>query len=278
MSGKLYICATPIGNLSDITLRALEVLESVDLIAAEDTRHTMKLLNRFEIKKPVTSYYEHNKVFKGEKLISDLLEGKNIALVSDAGTPLISDPGDFLLRDCIENNIEIISVPGPCAAICALTTSGISSKRFYFYGFLPAKKSERTEELKKLKNFTDTMVFYEAPHKIKATLSAMNEVFGERKITIHREMTKKFEEVLRFTIPEAVNHYEENDPKGEYVIIVEGGAEETKEDDVFSSMTICEQVDYYIEQGMNKKEAIKKCADERNLPKRDVYNTYEKQQ
>jgi len=271
MSGKLYICATPIGNLSDITLRALEVLESVDIIAAEDTRHTMKLLNRYEIKKPVTSYYEHNKVMKGEKLIADLLDGKNIALVSDAGTPLISDPGDFLLRDCIENNIEVESIPGPCAAICALTSSGLSSKRFYFHGFLPAKKNERAAELESLAEFTETMVFYEAPHKIKATLKAMCEIFGNRKITIHREMTKKFEEVLRMTLSEACEYYENNEPKGEYVLIVEGGEKKETEAE-FSSMSVMEHVQYYIDNGMDKKEAIKKCAQERNVPKREVYN------
>jgi len=273
MSGKLYICATPIGNLSDITLRALEVLESVDIIAAEDTRHTMKLLNRYEIKKPVTSYYEHNKVMKGEKLIADLLDGKNIALVSDAGTPLISDPGDFLLRDCIENNIEVESIPGPCAAICALTSSGLSSKRFYFHGFLPAKKNERAAELESLAEFTETMVFYEAPHKIKATLKAMCEIFGNRKITIHREMTKKFEEVLRMTLSEACEYYENNEPKGEYVLIVEGGEKKETEAE-FSSMSVMEHVQYYIDNGMDKKEAIKKCAQERNVPKREVYNLF----
>lgn len=274
MSGKLYICATPIGNLSDITLRAIDVLNEVDLIAAEDTRHTMKLLNHFEIKKPVTSYYEHNKVFKGEKLIEDLLSGKNIALVSDAGTPLISDPGDFLLRDCIKNGIEVISVPGACAAICALTSSGISSKRFYFYGFLPAKANEKKKELSKLSAFEETMVFYEAPHKIKSTLSLMKEIFGDRNITIHREMTKKFEEILRMSVNEAVTYYEENEPKGEFVIIVEGASEINEENNEFSDMTVKEHVDFYISSGLDKKEAIRKCATDRNVPKRDIYNIY----
>lgn len=277
MTGKLYICATPIGNMSDITLRALETLKSVDIIAAEDTRHTMKLLNRFDIKKPVTSYYEHNKVFKGEKLIAELLSGKSIALVSDAGTPLISDPGDFLLRDCIENNIEVISVPGPCAAICALTSSGISSRRFYFYGFLSAKKNERLNELKAVSGFKDTIVFYEAPHKIKATLSAMHEVFGNRNITIHREMTKKFEEVMRVSLEEAAEIYSSSEPKGEYVIVVEGASEDTEKSE-FENMSVAEHVNYYIASGLDKKSAIKKCAEDRNIPKREVYNIYIKQE
>ncbi len=272
MSGKLYICATPIGNLSDITLRALETLKSVDIIAAEDTRHTVKLLNHFDIKKPITSYYEHNKVFKGEKLINELLSGKNIALVSDAGTPLISDPGDFLIRDCIKNNIEIISVPGACAAICALTTSGLSSKRFFFYGFLSAKKSEKLNELKSVAGFKETLVFYEAPHKIKSTLELMLEAFGNRNITIHREMTKKFEETLRLSLSEAISHYNNIEPKGEYVIIVEGNTEEAESE--FSSMSIKEHVDYLINSGLDKKDAIKKCAEERNVPKREIYNIY----
>ena len=277
MSGKLYICATPIGNLSDITLRALETLKSVDIIAAEDTRHTIKLLNHFDIKKPITSYYEHNKVFKTEKLINELLSGKNIALVSDAGTPLISDPGDFLIRDCIENGIEVVSVPGACAAICALTTSGISSKRFYFYGFLSAKKNEKINELKSVAQFKETIVFYEAPHKIKSTLEIMLDVFGNRNVTIHREMTKKFEETLRVTLKEAVEHYNNTEPKGEYVIIVEGASEEETISE-FASMSVKEHVDFLIESGLDKKDAIKKCAEERNVPKREVYNIYIKEE
>ncbi len=275
MPGKLYICATPIGNLADITLRALETLKSVDIIAAEDTRHTVKLLNHFDIKKPITSYYEHNKVFKGEKLISELLSGKNIALVSDAGTPLISDPGDFLIRDCIKNNIEIISVPGACAAICAITTSGLCSKRFYFYGFLSAKKSEKLNELKAVADFKETLVFYEAPHKIRVTLELMQEAFGNRNITIHREMTKKFEETLRMTLNEAVAYYNDTEPKGEYVIIVEGCSESIE--NKYADMSIKEHVELLIESGLDKKEAIKRCAEERNVPKREVYNVYNRE-
>lgn len=275
MSGKLYICATPIGNLSDITLRTLDTLREVDVIAAEDTRRTMKLLNAFDIKKPVTSYYEHNKAFKSDKLIELLLEGKNLALVSDAGTPLISDPGDMLVSKCIENGIEVESLPGPCAAICAMTLSGLDSRRFWFYGFLPAAKNERLRELERISGFTDTMIFYEAPHKLNATLGAMLEVFGNRKITIHRELTKKFEENLRMTIEEANRFFEENEPRGEFVIIVEG-ADEEKIKPSYDDISIEEHVEMLIKDGLDKKQAIKKCAELRNLPKREVYNIVNK--
>ena len=276
MPGKLYICATPIGNLSDITLRALETLKSVDIIAAEDTRHTVKLLNHFDIKKPLIAFHKFNEKKEVEYLIKELLSGKNIALVSDAGTPLISDPGDFLIRDCIKNNIEIISVPGACAAICALTTSGLISKRFYFYGFLSAKKSEKLNELKSVADFNETLVFYEAPHKIRVTLELMLDTFGNRNITIHREMTKKFEETLRMTLKEAVSYYNETESKGEYVIIVEGCPE--SEENEYADMSIKEHVDYLIKSGLDKKEAIKKCAEERNVPKREIYNVYNREE
>ena len=271
MPGTLYICATPIGNLSDITVRALETLKTVDIIAAEDTRHTMKLLNAYDIKKPVTSYYEHNKTFKTEKIISMLIEGKNVALVSDAGTPVISDPGDMLVRSCIENNINVVSIPGPCAAICALTTSGIECRRFMFVGFLPAKISEKKKELSKFTKVNVPMVIYEAPHKIKSTLAAMLEIFGERYITVHREMTKKFEEILRFNLSESVEYFNNNEPRGEFVIIVEGISEVSEKSSDFSDVSIEEQVEMYIASGMDKKSAIKKCAEERNIPKREVY-------
>ena len=271
MSGKLYICATPIGNLSDITIRTLDVLNEVDIIAAEDTRRTMKLLNAYEIKKPVTSYYEHNKAFKSDKLISLLEEGKNLALVSDAGTPLISDPGDMLVSKCIERGIEVESLPGPCAAICAMTLSGLDSRRFYFYGFLPAAKNEKRKELEKLSAFTDTIIFYEAPHKLKATLSAMLDTMGNRRITIHRELTKKFEENIRVTLEEANAIYEENEPRGEYVLILEGADEELSKTS-YDDIPIEEHVLSLIEEGFDKKQAIKKCAELRNIPKREVYN------
>lgn len=276
MSGKLYICATPIGNLSDITIRTLDTLRDVDVIAAEDTRRTMKLLNAFEIKKPITSYYEHNKAFKSDKLIALLEEGKNLALVSDAGTPLISDPGDMLVAKCIERGIEVESLPGPCAAICAMTLSGLDSRRFYFYGFLPALKNEKIKELEKLSSFTETIIFYEAPHKLKSTLKAMLEVLGNRKITIHRELTKKFEENLRMTLNEANSFYEENEPRGEFVLIVEG-ADESSFIASFEDISIEEHVRMLMDEGLDKKQAIKKCAELRSLPKREVYNIINKE-
>ena len=272
MFGKLYICATPIGNLSDITLRVLDTLKSVDLIAAEDTRHTLKLLNHFDIKKPLISYFEHNKQYKGIKIIEELKSGKNVALVSDAGTPVISDPGEQLVKECIENGIEIESLPGACAAITAMTLCGLDSKRFIFYGFLSHKKQDKINELEKIKNIKYTIVFYEAPHKLKSTLECIKEVFGERRVAILRELTKIHEEVLRISVSDAIEHYNEKEPKGEYVLCVSGFEESEEAFDLFSDMTIEEHIDYYVEKGFNKKEAIKKCADDRNLSKREVYN------
>lgn len=275
MQGKLYICATPIGNLSDITLRVLDTLKNVDIIAAEDTRHTLKLLNHFEIKKPLVSYYEHNKMYKGTKIIEALKSGKNIALVSDAGTPVISDPGEQLVKECIENNIEVESLPGPCAAVTAITLCGLDSKRFIFHGFLPPKKQEKIKELAKLKDFTYTIVFYEAPHKLMATLDCMLEVFGDRKIAILRELTKKFEEAVRTTISEAIGYFNENEPVGEFVLVV-SGAEEIKENK-YAELSVKQHVELYIKDGMDKKDAIKQCALDRNVPKREIYNEYNKQ-
>lgn len=270
MCGKLYICATPIGNLSDITLRVLDTLREVDIIAAEDTRHTLKLLNHFDIKKPLISYFEHNKQYKGAKIINELKQGKNIALVSDAGTPIISDPGEQLVKECIENNIEIESLPGPCACVTAMTLCGLDSKRFMFYGFLPHKTKDKLKELEELKNIKYTLVFYEAPHKLISTLECIKEVFGNRNIALLREMTKKFQETLRMSVSEALEYYKEKEPKGEYVLTVSGAEEETSDD--FSSLSIEEHVESYIEKGLSKKDAIKKCAEDRDIPKRDVYN------
>jgi 16S rRNA (cytidine1402-2'-O)-methyltransferase len=272
MSGKLYICATPIGNLSDITFRVLDTLKEVDIIAAEDTRHTLKLLNHFDIKKPLISYYEHNKMYKGAKIIELLKEGKNIALVSDAGTPVISDPGEQLVKECIENQIEIESLPGACAAVTAITLCGLDTKRFIFHGFLPHKKQDKLKELNSLKDFTYTLVFYEAPHKLKATLECMLEVFGDRDIAILRELTKKYEQVLRLPLSESIKHFEENEPMGEFVLVVSGAEE--KEEELFTHLSVKDHVDMYIKDGMDKKEAIKKCALDRNVPKRDIYNEY----
>lgn len=270
MSGKLYICATPIGNLGDITLRVLDTLREVDLIAAEDTRHTLKLLNHFDIKKPLVSYFEHNKQYKGAKIVSELKAGKNVALVSDAGTPIISDPGELLVKECIENNIEIESLPGACAAVTAMTLCGLDSKHFMFYGFLPPKKQDKIKELSELKDIKYTLVFYEAPHKLVSTLECMKEVFGNRDIVLLREMTKKFQEILRMSIEDALSYYAEKEPKGEYVITVSGSTEEKISE--FLTLSIEEQVEYYEKSGLDRKEAIKKCAHDRNIPKREVYN------
>lgn len=276
MSGKLYLCATPIGNLGDVSSRCLEVLGAVDLIAAEDTRRTLQLLNHFEISKPLTSYHEHNKHEKGGYIISLLQNGKNIALVSDAGTPAISDPGEDLVRLCIENEIEVTSVPGPVAGINALILSGLPTKRFAFEGFLSVNKRHRKEHLDAVKNDTHTLIFYEAPHKLKNTLSDMQKAFGgDRKIALVRELTKLHEEVKRCTLDEAVAFYEENNPRGEYVIIVDGAAEaDIPAENEWDGISIREHVEKYIAEGLNSKEAVKKAAADRNLPKRDVYNEY----
>lgn len=279
MSGTLYLCATPIGNLSDVSTRFIKTLELVDIIAAEDTRVTLKLLNHFNIKKQLTSYHEHNKHEKGEYLVSLLKEGKNVALVSDAGTPAISDPGEDLVRLCIENDINVTSIPGCVALINALILSGLSTKRFSFEGFLSVNKRHRKEHLKSLANDTHTMIFYEAPHKLPYTLSDMAEVFGmERKIALVRELTKLHEEVLRLTLGEAIEKFNEDKPRGEYVIIVDGCSEEEikTEEEWWSELSVIEHVDRYIEKGINSKDAIKQTALDRNVSKRDVYNQYHK--
>ena len=225
MSGTLYLVATPIGNLGDISPRAAEVFSSVDFIAAEDTRVTIKLLNHLNIKKPLVSYYEHNRAESGDKIVSRLLGGESCALVSDAGMPAISDPGEDLVRLCAENGIQVISIPGPCAAVCAMALSALPSGRFTFEGFLSTAKKSRFEHLEELKTEKRTMIFYEAPHKLRATLSDMLEYFGDRRISICRELTKLHEETLRFTLSEAVRYYEETTPKGEFVLVVEGAGD-----------------------------------------------------
>lgn len=272
--GTLYLCATPIGNLGDVSSRFLEVFNMVDFIAAEDTRQTVKLLNFFDIKKPLISYHEHNKAEKGEYICSLLEEGKNVALVSDAGTPAISDPGEDLVRLCIEKDLNVTSVPGPVALINALILSGLSTKRFAFEGFLSVNKRHRNEHLKSVKYDTHTLIFYEAPHKLKYTLEDMLEILGDRKISIVRELTKLHEEVMRTTLGEAVKFYEENKPRGEYVLVIEGAKEEAATENFWDDMTICEHVEYYVNQGERDKEAIKKVAADRDLPKRQVYDIY----
>ncbi len=268
--GVLYLVATPIGNLEDITYRALRILSEVDFIAAEDTRHTLKLLNHFEIQKPMISYYEHNIRERGEKIISRIKEGKCAALVSDAGTPAISDPGEDLVRLCIEEGIRVIPVPGAVAGINALICSGISTKRFSFEGFLSVNKKSRIDHLEAVKDSAYTLIFYEAPHKLLNTLKDMLKYFGNRKITVARELTKKFEEFLYTDFEKAIAHFSENPPKGEFVLIIEG-ANESEKTSPFDKMTILEHINYYIEQGIDKKEAMKKVATDRNISKRDVY-------
>lgn len=282
MSGTLYLCATPIGNLGDISERCLEILQTVDLIAAEDTRRTLQLLNHFGISRPLTSYHEHNKREKGEYIVRLLLEGKNVAQVSDAGTPAISDPGEDLVRLCIKNNIPVTSVPGPVAAVTALILSGLSASRYAFEGFLSVNKRHRNERLESLKTDTRTLIFYEAPHKLRNTLSDMLKYFGaERKIAVARELTKLHEEILRFSLGEAVQYYEENTPRGEYVIVAEGASEQdssAQDSAWWDGLSIKEHVNSYITDDSKDavKSAIKKVAEDRGVPKREIYGEYHK--
>lgn len=273
--GNLYLVATPIGNLEDITLRALRILKEVDLIAAEDTRQTLKLLNHFDISKPLTSYYEHNKVEKGNYLIEQLLEGKNIAIVSDAGTPGILDPGEDLVRLAVENGITVTMTPGPVAAVMALVLSALPSGRFAFEGFLPMNKRVRRERIDLLKNESRTMVLYEAPHKLVYTLKDLYDALGNRKIVLARELTKKFEEIIRCSLEEAIEKYSDKAPKGEYVLVIEGkNREELLEEQTmaWADMSLKEHVKMYMDKGHDKKEAMKMAAEDRGISKRDVYN------
>ncbi len=269
MSGTLYLCATPIGNLGDMTPRCVQTLGEVDLIAAEDTRQTLKLLNHFGISTKMTSYYEHNKRDKGEYLISLLKEGKNIAMVSDAGTPGISDPGEDLVEECIKNGITVTSIPGSCALISAVITSGLCAGRFCFEGFLSVNKRARREHLDEIKHEKRTMIFYEAPHKLMATLKDMLETLGDRRISLARELTKKFEEISLMTISEAIEKYENMPPKGEFVLVIEG---DTTADEVdYSDMPVEEHIEQFKAQGMSEMDAIKAVAKQRGLRKNEVY-------
>lgn len=273
-TGKLYIVPTPIGNLKDITLRALEVLKEVDLIAAEDTRQTLKLLNHFEIKKPLISYYRHNEDVKSEELLSRLRQGENIALVSDAGTPGISDPGSTIILRCIEQNIDFEVLPGATAVTTALVNSGLKTTEFTFRGFLPRERKYKKEALEKYTERTETLIIYEAPHRLRETLSCMLEVLGNRKLAICRELTKLHEEIIRLTIEEAISLYTEKEPRGEYVLIVEGKSQEQIEAEknaIWENMSIEEHIKMYINQGVSKKEAVKKVAQERKLSKSEIY-------
>ncbi len=269
--GTLYLVATPIGNLADLSERAIKVLTEVDFVAAEDTRNSMKLLSYLGVSKPMVSYFEHNKRERGEEIAARLQAGESCALVTDAGTPAISDPGEDMVALCAERGIPVCSVPGPCAAIVALTLSGLPTGRFTFEGFLSANKSERKKQLAALDGERRTMVFHEAPHKLKATLADLLKVFGgERRISLCREMTKKNEETLRLTLASAVAYYEQNDPRGEYVLVVEGAAETDAVED-WSSIGVQEHVAQYIASGMSKMDAIKAVAKERGVPKNEIY-------
>ena len=274
MAGKLYLCATPIGNLEDMTYRVVRTLGEVDLIAAEDTRNSIKLLNHFEIKTPMTSYHEYNKIEKGRKLVEKLQEGLNIALITDAGTPGISDPGEELVKMCYEAGIEVTSLPGAAACITALTLSGLSTRRFAFEAFLPTDKREKQSILKELEKETRTIILYEAPHRLVRTLQELLEILGNRKVTVCRELTKKHETAFATTLEEAYSYYESNEPKGECVLVIEGKSrQELKQEEVakWEEMRIEEHMDYYLQQGIDKKEAMKMVAKDRGITKRDVY-------
>ena len=268
--GTLYLCATPIGNLEDITLRVLRTLREVDMIACEDTRKTLHLLNHFAIRKPVTSYYEHNKNVKGEQIIQALLAGKNVALVSDAGMPGISDPGYDLVERCLQNAIPYTVLPGACAAVTGLVLSGLSTERFVFEGFLSRQKNERQSRLRQLVQEERTLIFYEAPHRLLATLSSMADVFGERPMAAVREVTKKFEEVCRGSASELLAHFQEQGVKGEFVLIVQGAPlPEAENHDAAWALSRSQTLEA---SGLSAKEALKQAATEAGLSKRDVYN------
>lgn len=274
MKGKLYLVATPIGNLEDITLRALKVLKEVDIIAAEDTRHTLGLLNHFEISKPLISYYKQNESTKSEILVEKLKNGKNIAVVSDAGTPGISDPGEQIVKVAIENNIEIIPIPGACAMINALIVSGMPTREFSFIGFLSAIKKDRRDKLEEIKYETRTLIFYEAPHKLKTTLEDMLEMLGDRKIVLARELTKIHEEFIRGKISEIIGNL--NEVKGEFVVIVEGNNESKKDIELkeLNSLSLEKHYEFYEKNGMSKKEIIKQIAKDRRVNKNEIYQYF----
>ena len=275
MAGTLYLCATPIGNLEDMTFRVIRILKEVDLIAAEDTRNSIKLLNHFEIRTPMTSYHEYNKIEKGRKLVEKLQEGKDVALITDAGTPGISDPGEELVRMCKEAGIAVTSLPGACACITALTLSGMSTRRFAFEAFLPQDKKERRRILDEVCTETRTMIFYEAPHRLVKTLRELENTLGShRRITVCRELTKKYETVYSDSLGGAVRYYEEVPPKGECVLVLEGKSQEEVEEEQkkgWMPLSVEEHLQIYLTQGMEKKEAMKRTAKDRGVSKRDIY-------
>lgn len=274
MAGKLYLCATPIGNLEDITLRVLRTLKEVDLIAAEDTRNSIKLLNHFEIKTPMTSYHEYNKIEKAHQLAEKLRDGKNIALITDAGTPGISDPGEDLVRICMEQGIEVTSLPGPAACITALTMSGQMTRRFAFEAFLPRDKKERAAILEELKQETRTVILYEAPHHLVKTLEELNAALGNRRITVCRELTKRYENAFYTTLEEVLSYYSDREPRGEYVLVLAGKPREElveEQQRAWSELSLKDHMEHYENQGIDHKEAMKLVAKDRGIPKRDVY-------
>ena len=276
MTGTLYLCATPIGNLEDITFRVLRTLKEVDLIAAEDTRNSIKLLNHFEIKTKMTSYHEYNKIDKAIYLVERLKEGMNIALITDAGTPGISDPGEELVKLCYQEGITVTSLPGACACITALTMSGQATRRFAFEAFLPYEKKERSAILEDLKKETRTIVLYEAPHRLKRTLRELLDALGDRDITVCKELTKRHEKKMQGSLKEVVDYYEENDPRGEYVLVLAGKPESERQEEEqkkWESMTIQAHMAIYEGQGLDRKSAMKRVAKDRGIPKREVYQT-----
>ncbi len=274
MAGMLYLCATPIGNLGDMTPRAVETLQGVDIIAAEDTRNSKKLLNYFGIRTPMTSYHEYNKIEKADYLIGQMQQGKDVALITDAGTPAISDPGEVLAAKCHEAGIRVTSLPGAAACITALTLSGLPARRFCFEAFLPADKKERAQILGELQQESRTIILYEAPHHLAGTLRELADALGDRRVAICRELTKKFETVVRTTLAEAVRTYEQEEPRGEYVLVIEGKSLKQKEDErhtAWQSVTIEEHMAYYTGEGMDEKSAMKQVAKDRGVPKREIY-------
>ena len=274
MKGKLYLCATPIGNLEDITFRVLRTLKEADLIAAEDTRNSRKLLNHFEIKTPMTSYHEYNKYEKGRWLIRQMEEGKQIALITDAGTPGISDPGEELVAMCWEAGVEVTSLPGPAACVTALTVSGLSTRRFSFEAFQPQDKKQRQEVLEEMKRDTRTLILYEAPHRLIKTLEELLKELGNRRITVCRELTKKHETLFKTDLEKALDWYRENPPKGECVLVLEGRSREemkAEERSRWEDISVPEHMEFYLKQGMEKKEAMKQVAKDRGVSKRDIY-------
>ncbi|MDE7187584.1 MAG: 16S rRNA (cytidine(1402)-2'-O)-methyltransferase [Lachnospiraceae bacterium] len=274
MSGMLYLCATPIGNLGDMTPRVIETLRSVDLIAAEDTRNSIKLLNHFEIKTSMTSYHEYNKVEKADYLVAQMQQGRDVALITDAGTPGISDPGEVLVAKCHEAGIPVTSLPGAAACITALTLSGLGTRRFCFEAFLPADKKEKAAILEELKEESRTIILYEAPHHLVRTLGELAKVLGNRRLTLCRELTKKFETVLPTTIEDALAMYETQEPRGEYVLVIEGKSLARKKEErqeSWQSMSIEEHMAYYKESGLDEKNAMKQVAKDRGVPKREIY-------